>query len=125
MEAGHTLELRRGEDGTLRARVAGIRDVASTVAYWESILEACASERPRGLLVLDQLQGEELSASEWKQLVMHVAGRGLEGVPIAHVKPFSFDQISYCERYANEFGLVARAFRREDDAEAWLRAQAG
>lgn len=125
MDGHFTIEFQRVDDGVLRARVAGIRTVESTIGYWESILREVASGKPRGLLVLDQLVGEELAASEWKQLVLHVLGRGLEGVPIAHVKPFSFDQISYCERYANEYGLVARAFRRESEAEAWLQAQAG
>ncbi|TAK39079.1 MAG: hypothetical protein EPO30_06105 [Lysobacteraceae bacterium] len=125
MQATHTLAFQRSAEGLLRARVAGIRTVESTIGYWESILEEVAREKPRGLLVLDQLVGEELSASEWKQLVLHVLGRGLEGVPIAHAKPFSFDQISYCERYANEYGLLARTFRREAEAEAWLQAQAG
>ena len=84
-----------------------------------------AADGPSGLLVLDELVGEELAASEWKCLVERMAGRGLEGVRIAHVKPFSFDQISYCERYARESGLDARTFRRESEAHDWLRAPAG
>jgi hypothetical protein len=73
------------------------------------------------LLVVVELVGEELAASEWKALVDGVAGRGLEGVQIAHAKPFALDQIDYCERYANEAGLQARTFRSVDEALAWLR----
>lgn len=125
MDAAISTTFERRQAGLLVTRVAGIRSLTATIAYWEAILAEIAKEAPRSLLVLDELVGEELAASEWKQLVLHVLGRGLEGVPIAHVKSFSFDQISYCERYANEYGLVARAFRHETEAEAWLRAQAG
>lgn len=122
---GSRVEFETLDDGVLRARVRGIRSVAATLGYWESILDKVGDARPPGLLVLDELVGEEMSASEWKQLVGHVLGRGLEELPIAHVKPFAFDQINYCEKYATQAGLLARAFRREADAIAWLRTQAG
>ena len=109
------------DGGVLKARVRGVRDLATTVGYWEAILERVAREPTRKLLVVDELVGEELSASEWKALVDTVVGRGLEGVPIAHAKPFALDQIDYCERYANEAGLEARTFRGEDEALAWLQ----
>lgn len=125
MDSAFALDFSRTDDGLLCARVGGVRSVASTIAYWEGILAEVTRERPAGLIVLDELVGEELAASEWKKLVVHMAGRGLEGVPIAHVKAFAFDQISYCERYANEAGLQARAFRRESEARDWLRARPG
>ena len=109
----------------LRAQVTGVRSVDSTVGYWEAVLARVNATRPAGLMVRDELVGEELSAMEWKCLVMHMVGRGLEGMPIAHVKPFTFDQINYCEKYAKEAGLQARAFRREADAVEWLQARAG
>jgi hypothetical protein len=112
-------------DGLLRARVTGVRSLETTVGYWEAILQRVSATGPTRLLVSDELSGEELSASEWKRLVEEMKGRGLEGVRIAHVKPFAFDQISYCERYAREAGLEARAFRRESEARTWLDAPAG
>ena len=118
------IEFNERDGEVLEARVRGVRDLATTVAYWEAILERIAHAPVRKLLVVDELVGEELSASEWKTLVDSVAGRGLEGVAIAHAKPFAFDQINYCERYAREAGLQARAFRGEDEALAWLRAPA-
>ena len=122
--AAYTINFERNRDGVLRALVAGVRSLPATIGYWEAILAEIAKARPTALIVLDELVGEELAASEWKQLVQAMVGRGLEGLPIAHVKPFSFDQISYCERYAKEAGLNARAFRREQEAVAWLRSPA-
>ena len=63
----------------------------------------------------------ERSASEWKLLVEKMAGRGLEGIRIAHAKAFDLDQINHCEAYANEAGLTSRTFRSEEEALAWLR----
>ena len=126
MEEGCKVDFERTPAGVLRAEVAGLRSVASTIGYWEAILAQVREAKPTGLLVIDGLVGEELSASEWKTLVVHVQEDGaLADVPIAHVKPFSFDQINYCERYANEAGLAAHAFRREPEAVAWLQARAG
>lgn len=111
-------------DGLLRVRVRGLRDLDQTIGYWEAILARVADRRPRGLLVVDELTGEDLSASEWKLLVEKMAGRGLEGIRIAHAKAFDFDQIHYCETYANEAGLASRTFRSEEEALAWLREPA-
>ena len=124
MEGGCQVRFRPMPHGVLRAQVMGVRSLASTIAYWEAILARVLQDQPRALLVVDELVGEELSASEWKTLVEEMVGRGLEGVRIAHVKPFAFDQINYCERYANAAGLESRTFRREPEASAWLRADA-
>jgi len=109
------------DGGILRTRVRGLRDIETTRGYWETIIARVADKRMARLLVVDELLGEEMSASEWKTLVHRVAGRGLEGIPIAHVKPFALDQIDYCEKYANESGLDARAFRDETEALHWLQ----
>ena len=121
---GSDIDFGEPGDGVLRVRVRGLRDLDHTIDYWEAILAEVTRKRPRGLLVVDELVGEELSASEWKLLVEKMAGRGLEGIPIAHAKPFALDQINYCETYANEAGLTARTFREEDEALAWLQAPA-
>ena len=118
--ADYSLKLIRAGAG-LRAEVRGLRTLDTTIAYWEVILDHVNHRRPRWLLVLDELRGHELKASEWKELVEAMAGRGLEGVRIAHVKPFGLDHIEYCEIYAREAGLDARAFADEGVAERWVR----
>lgn len=119
--ADYSLDLIRvGADG-LRAEVRGLRTLEATIAYWESILEHVNARRPRWLLVVDALRGHELAAREWKELVEAMAGRGLEGVRIAHVKPSGLDHLEYCEIYAREAGLDARAFSDEGVAQRWLR----
>jgi len=121
----YSLKLTRvGADG-LRAEVRGARTLETTIAYWEAILDHVKQRRPRWLLVLDELRGHELRAAEWKELVEAMAGRGLEGVRIAHVKPFGLDHIEYCEIYAREAGLDARAFADEGVAERWARYGSG
>lgn len=121
MTAPFAIEFDELDGGVLHARVRGVRGLGTTIRYWESMLSRIAERPPAGLLVMDELVGEELAASEWKSLVATMTGRGLEGVPIAHVKPFALDQIDYCETYARESGLDARAFRDEGEALAWLR----
>ena len=121
MTAPFAIDFEELDGAILHARVRGVRGLGTTIRYWESILARIAGRPPAGLLVMDELVGEELSASEWKSLVAKMAGRGLEGVAIAHVKSFSLDQIDYCETYASEAGLDARAFRDEAEALAWLR----
>ncbi len=117
----YSLELTRvGVDG-LRAEVHGSRSLQATIAYWETILDHVRQRAPRWLLVMDRLRGTELAPSEWKQLVEAMAGRGLEGVRIGHVKPHGLDRLEYCEIYAREAGLDARAFADEGVAERWLR----
>ena len=118
---GHAIQLTRvGVDG-LRAEVHGPRTLEATIAYWETILEHVRRRAPRWLLVMDLLRGPELAAAEWKKLVEAMAGRGLEGVRIGHVKPDGLDQLEHCEIYARAAGLDARAFADEGVAERWLR----
>jgi hypothetical protein len=107
--------------GGLRVDVAGPRSLENTIAYWEAILVQVLGERPPWLLVVDELRGSELSGSQWCELVDAMAGRGLEGVRIAHVKPSGLAQIEYCELCAREAGLDARAFADLAAAERWLR----
>ena len=56
------LTFRRDGDG-LRAEVVGERTFDNTVAYWEGIVERIKAQRPRWLLVCDELRGNELSSS--------------------------------------------------------------
>jgi hypothetical protein len=105
----------------LRADVVGTNSMENTIAYWEAILREIQARRPRGLLLVDRMQGNPLSAQEWLSLVEAMAGQGLETVRIAHVKPLGLERIEYCEMFAKEAGLDARVFDNEATADLWLR----
>lgn len=119
-EGGYALSFVRAEGG-LRATVTGERSLDNTVAYWTSIVEEVRARRPAWLFLCDELRGQELSIDEWHTLVDRMKGRGLEGLRIAHVKPHGRDHIEYCEIFAREAGIDARAFDEAGAAERWLR----
>ena len=117
----YALDLRRQGDGLL-ATVSGERTLANTIAYWEE--HAGRGRRRSGrkwLFLCDRLQGDELSIDEWRNLVERMKGKGLEGIRIAHVKPSGMDHLEYCEIFAREAGIDARAFADVGVAERWLR----
>jgi len=116
----YKLKLTRDGDG-LWATVTGTRNPANTVAYWEAILADVLRQRPRWLYVDDRLKGPEIAIGEWFALVDAMKGRGLEGLRIAHVKPAGVNHLEYCEIFAREAGLEARAFSDPGIAERWLR----
>lgn len=116
----YKLKLTHDGDG-LWATVTGTRNVANTVAYWEAILAEVLRQRPRWLYVDDRLKGAEIAIGEWFALVDAMKGRGLEGLRIAHVKPIGVNHLEYCEIFAREAGLEARAFSDPGTAERWLR----
>lgn len=117
----YSFHARRVRGDGLRVAVTGPRSLENTIAYWEAILVQIHQERPRWLLLCDDMRGPELTAEEWCTLVEAMVGRGLEGVRIAHVKPSGLAQIEHCELYAREAGLDARAFTDVATAERWLR----
>ena len=120
-EVDYSVQVRRVHGGGLRVSVSGPRSLANTLAYWEAILAQVQADRPSWLLLCDDLRGPELTADDWCTLVNAIAGRGLEGVRIAHVKPSGLAKIEYCELCAREAGLDARAFTDLAAAERWLR----
>jgi len=105
----------------LRVEVRGVTDYQSTLAYWQTICAELQARRPPGLLLIDKTSGVPLSAEEWRLLVEKLAGKGLEQVRIAHVKPFGLQRIEFCELCAREFGIDARVFTDEAEADLWLR----
>lgn len=105
----------------LRAEAAGESSLENTIACWQAIVSEVRRERPRGLLLVDELHGTPLGEPQWRQLVEAMRGRGLEGVRIAHVKPQGLQKLEYCELHAREAGLDARVFDQEYPAELWLR----
>ena len=78
-------------------------------------------QRPRWLFVCDERRGHERSAKDWKALVEAMLGRGLEGIGIAHGKPFGLDHIEHCDMCARQAGPEARAVADAGPAERWLR----
>jgi hypothetical protein len=116
----YSLTFNRSGNG-LRATVTGPRNLANTMSYWQGILAEVKRKRPEWLFVCDRLVGHELSIGEWHALVDAMKGRGLEGFRIAHVKPSGMDHLEYCEIFAREAGIDARAFSDAGVAERWLR----
>ena len=110
------------KSGALWVQVAGESTLANTMSYWQAILDEILRDRPPGgLLLVDELEGEPLTEGQWRELVAAMRGRGLEGLRIAHVKPRGLEKLEYCEMYARDAGLDARAFDHERAAEIWLR----
>lgn len=106
----------------LWVQVAGEGTLGNTMSYWQAILDEILRDRPRGgLLLVDELEGVPLTEAQWRELVAAMRGRGLEGLRIAHVKPRGLEKLEYCEMYARDAGLDARAFDHERAAEIWLR----
>lgn len=105
----------------LRVRVIGESTLDNTIAYWQAILAEVEREPAAQLLLIDELQGEPLTESDWLSLVRNMANHGLERVRIAHVKPHGLQRIEYCEIFARDAGFDARVFDDEHAAEIWLR----
>lgn len=109
------------EAGTLRVLVQGVASVEATHAYWRAIIEEAARDRPRYLLLVDELQGEALGIGDWCALVDMLSDSGLAAVRIAHVKPHGLDAVEHCEIAARQHGFEARVFVDERAARLWLR----
>ena len=107
--------------GGLFATGTGERTLANTIDYWQRIVEEVGRKRPKWLYVCDRLTGDELAIAQWRELVEQMKGRGLEGLRIAHVKPAGMDHLEYCEIFAREAGIDARAFSEAGVADRWLR----
>ena len=105
----------------LRAHAEGIGSFAATVACWRAILVEIRKRRPTAVLLVDEMRGSALTAAEWQTLVQAMSGQGLEGVRIAHVKPYGLQNTEYCEIYAREAGFDARVFDNEATADLWVR----
>lgn len=105
----------------IRIEVSGESNIENTIAYWRLIIAEAQARHPKGVLLIDHLRGEPLSAEQWKSLVAATRGQGLESIPIAHVKPHGLQLIEHCEIYAQEAGFDARVFEDESTADLWLR----
>ncbi|KFN40990.1 hypothetical protein [Arenimonas oryziterrae] len=107
----------------LRVRVRGEGSLENTIAYWQAILAEVRTSlrKPGGVLLIDEMSGDPLSAGQWQSLVEAMRGQGLEQVRIAHVKPQGLQLVEYCQIYASEAGLDAQVFEDEGQADLWLR----
>lgn len=108
----------------LRVRVTGANTLPNTIAYWTRVLREIR-DRPRPVLLVDELTGPPLTGDDWLLLVGAMAGSALEGVRIAHVKPQGLGALEYCELHAIEAGFDARVFVDEGEASRWLRYGSG
>ena len=104
----------------LRVHVTGDNTLANTIAYWTRVLRE-VRERPRPVLLVDELTGPPLNADDWQVLVGAMAGSALQDVRIAHVKPRGLDKLEFCELHAKDAGFDARVFVDEREAARWLR----
>ena len=105
----------------LRAQVTGESTLANTLAYWQAIVAEVRRHRPRGLLVVDDMHGMPLEASEWKRLVDAIPRDVMLPVRVAHVHKGRLRELEYCEIFAREAGFTARVFASEHEADLWLR----
>jgi hypothetical protein len=65
----------------LRAHVTGVNGtLETTMAYWMSMAEEVRRERPRSLLVVDDMEGEPPPPEQLAQFVQAMVGLGFEGV---------------------------------------------
>jgi hypothetical protein len=120
-EPVYSIEFAHPLRDTLMARVTGASSFEATQGYWQAVVRVVQEREPCFVMLVDELRGPPLSAAEWQALVASLCGQGLEGVRIAHVKPFGLDASEYCEIYALEAGFDARVFVDARTAELWLR----
>jgi hypothetical protein len=105
----------------LRVHVIGESTLDNTIAYWQAILAEVEKKPAEQILLIDELQGEPLTESEWLSLVRNMSNHGLEQIRIAHVKPHGLHRIEYCEIFARDAGFNSRVFDNEHAAGIWLR----
>lgn len=108
----------------LRAHVTGVNGtLETTLAYWMSLAEEVRRERPRSLLVVDDMDGDPPSPEQLAQFVQAMIGLGFEGVRVAYVEAHAqqIPEVEHGEILAREQGFDARVFGNESDAALWLR----
>jgi hypothetical protein len=108
----------------LRAHVTGVNGtLETTMAYWMSMAEEVRRERPRSLLVVDDMEGEPPPPEQLAQFVQAMVGLGFEGVRVAYVEAHAqqIPEVEHGEILAREQGFDARVFGNETDAVLWLR----
>lgn len=111
-------------DFGLKARVRGTSTgVESTIAYWTAIAEQVRLQRPRGVLVIDDMDGVQPAPEQLLDFVHAIRGLGLEQTRVAYVEKHP-EQIARTELagiLAAENGFRGQIFDDERSAIMWLR----
>lgn len=111
-------------DYGLRARATGANGTLdTTLAYWRTIAEEVRRVQPKGLLVVDDMEGEPPPPGQLLEFVQAMQGQGMEAVRIAYVERHAeqIPQVEFAGLLANEHGFDARVFADETAAALWLR----
>jgi hypothetical protein len=111
----------RRQAGWLRVHVTGESTLENTIAYWQAIAAELQRQPVASILLVEELHGVPLTASQWFELVATMRGSGLERVRIAHVRPEGLHSVEFCEIFARDAGFEARVFDNEPAAEIWLK----
>ncbi len=106
--------------GELQVHVTGPNTRENTFGYWRAIVEALDAQPARFLLLIDEMEGPPLQASDWKALVAEF-GPHLGRLRVAHVKPHGLDTVEHCMLSAIDSGLEAQVFADVHAAGLWLR----
>ncbi len=108
----------------LRAHVTGVNGtLETTLACWMALAEEVRRDRPRSLLVVDDMEGDPPPPEQLAQFVQAMVGLGFEGVRVAYVEAHAqqIPEVELGEILAREQGFDARVFGSETDASLWLR----
>ncbi|MEL1266203.1 hypothetical protein [Pseudoxanthomonas putridarboris] len=111
-------------DYGLRAWVTGINGtLETTLACWQAIAGEVRRLRPKGLLVVDDMEGEPPPPEQLLAFVQAMQGQGLEDVRIAYVERHTeqIPQVEVAGLLAYEHGFKAQIFEDEGAAAIWLR----
>ena len=113
-----------GTDYGLRAWATGVNgSLETTLACWRTIAEEVRRQSPRGLLVVDDMEGEPPPPDQLLEFVQAMQGQGMEAVRIAYVERHAaqIPQVEFAGLLANEHGFHAQIFGDEAAAVIWLR----
>ena len=111
-------------DYGVRAWVTGTNGtLETTLACWRAIAEEVRRSAPRGLLVVDDMEGLPPPPEQLLQFVQAMRGQGMEAVRIAYVERHAeqIPEVEFAGLLANEHGFDARIFATEAEAVLWLR----
>lgn len=111
-------------DYGLRAQVSGINgSLETTLAYWQAIAAEVRRVQPRGVMVVDDMDGEPPPPEQLLAFVQAMQGQGMEAVRIAYVERHTeqIPQIEVAGLLAYEHGFNAQIFEDETAAAIWLR----
>lgn len=114
----------RRQGSLLRAHVTGVNgSLETTLAYWMALADEVRRDPPRGLLVVDDMEGEPPPPEQIAEFVQAMVGQGFENVRVAYVEAHAqqIPEVEFGEILAREQGFDARVFGNESEATVWLR----